>query len=702
MAAVNKVVAMLEGLQTQVLGEGEAEAKTYNEFSCFCKDTTAEKTDAIQKGTDEKASLAATIEGLASDRDNLDIEIAGLLEDLEAADKAMKEAKSKRKEELMLYEKNDADLVGALEALEGAIKVLKASSSPSLVQLKSIGETLRTAVLMADALGLSGSEKVAGVFLQQAPEVAMENYKFHSNDIIGTLEGLLKDFRAEKVTVDEEEVKSVAAHDAFMQEQTDIVKAKNVELDDAKATKNKKIEEIAMNTEQLTTVAATLLDDQEYIMELSQMCSRKAQTWDQRSKVRQDELSTLTAVIAIIKGAVSEKTTAATIRFAQMGAGKRLADAAAQSPDAMELIEAAAEDADASFLQLSRRVKRASFLAPKAKGDVRDAVLELFRSKGEQLHSTLLTSLASKIAGAEVRSSDDPFAKVKVLIQELIERLLKEAGNEANQKGWCDKALQDAEQKRDHAATEVEQLNGEMASLEALRDTLGQQLSVLGEEIQQLNESRAEAVAMRMEEKAQNAATVREAGEGLDALNEAITILDRFYKTVKKETVEYSFAQGPADDAPDAGFKNGEAYTGAQGAAGGILGMLDVMKSDFQRTITETEKAEAEAEQDHLEFMTETGKSLAMKTTAHKEKTTQKDEAEEKLASAEEGLGENMAILQTSIKELIELQPACIDTGMSYEERVARREDEIAALNKGLCILEAYAQYGPDGLSDAC
>jgi len=181
-----------------------------------------------------------------------------------------------------------------------------------------------------------------------------------------------------------------------------------------------------------------------------------------------------------------------------------------------------------------------------------------------------------------------------------------------------------------------------------------------------------------------------------------MTILDRFYKTVKQAKVDLSLAQGPMDDAPDAGFDNGEAYTGAQGAAGGIMGMLEVMKSDFERTISETQKEEAAAKQEFLEFMTESGKSLAEKEQASEEKTSQKDDALEKLDKADESLDSESSILQGALKELMELKPTCIDTGMTYEERVARREEEIASLKKASCILEAYAEYGPEGAAGAC
>merc|ERR1719247_3686329 len=192
-----------------------------------------------------------------------------------------------------------------------------------------------------------------------------------------------------------------------------------------------------------------------------------------------------------------------------------------------------------------------------------------------QLKSTLLTSLATKIAA-------DPFAKIKKLIQELIERLLTEAANEANQKGWCDKATADATQKRTYASDKIASANAKMAKLAALSDKLGEEIATLTDEIKALKDSQAEAEKNRSDEKAENANTVKEADAGLAAVKMAIDILDKFYKTSAKAEVDLSLAQGPLDDAPDAGFKNGEAYQGAQAESGGIIGMLEVIQSDFE------------------------------------------------------------------------------------------------------------------------
>jgi len=696
MAAVDKVVSMLEDLQLQVLAEGEAEAATYNKFACFCKTTQKEKSEAIKEGKSEKESLSADIKKFSKQRDDLDKKIAKLAAEIKKSEGIQEKATTASDAAHKEYKTNEEDLKAALYALTNAIKVLKGSNTPSLVQLQSISKTLKQASLLADALGLEGAavKNAATFFLQQGSgdvPVEMEDYKFHSSGIIDTLEKLLGDFRKTKAGVDADEVERVQEYDMLMQKETDFVKAKTLAMNEAKQERDQKIEDIGTASQELTTVSADLLDNMEYLDELNTVCSQKAKTWDQRTKLRANELTAITQATGIVKATVAEKTQASTIRFAQTGSVVHLADAVASSDSAMEAIEAEAEVSEEApgFLQ-QRSVQKHE---PEDAG--RQLIISLLNNKGKELKSTLLSSLATKIAA-------DPFAKIKKLIQELIERLLTEAANEANQKGWCDKATADATQKRSYAADKIEDLNAKMAKLAALSDKLEEELKTLNEEIKELQDAQADAEKARKEESAENDNTVKEAKAGLDAVKMAIDILDKFYKTSAKASVDLSLAQGPLDDAPDAGFEIGEAYKGAGAESGGIIGMMEVIQSDFERTISETKKAEAAAEKEHLEFMTETSKSLAEKTVAQKEKKRLKDETDNNFNDAEDEMSSQTKILVTSIKELMELKEACVDTGMSYADRVAMREQEIASLKKALCILGAYAEYGPDGLADAC
>merc|ERR1719271_2140641 len=642
MAAVDKVVCMLEDLQLQVLAEGEAEAATYNKFACFCKTTQKEKSEAIKEGKSEKESLSADIKKFSKQRDDLDKKIAKLAGEIKKSEGIQEKATTASDAAHKEYKTNEEDLKAALYALTNAIKVLKGSNTPSLVQLQSISKTLKQASLLADALGLEGAavKNAATFFLQQGSgdvPVEMEDYKFHSSGIIDTLEKLLGDFRKTKADVDADEVERVQEYDMLMQKETDLVKAKTLAMNEAKQERDQKIEDIGTASQELTTVSADLLDNMEYLDELNTVCSEKAKTWDQRTKLRANELTAITQATGIVKATVAEKTQSSTIRFAQTASVLHIADAVASSDSAMEAIEAEAESSEADeplgFLQ-RRSVQKHD---PASNDGGRQMIISLLKGKGQELKSTLLTSLASRI-------SADPFAKIKKLIQELIERLLQEAANEANQKGWCDKATADAEQKRTYAADEIEGLNAKMAKLEALSAKLGEELKELNKEIKELNDARAEAEKNRKEEKAENANTVTEAKAGLDAVKMAIDILDKFYKTSAKAKVDLSLAQGPLDDAPDAGFDNGEAYKGAGAESGGIIGMMEVIQSDFERTISETKKAEAEAEKDHLEFMTETGKSLAEKNVALKEKKRLKDETDNNFNDAEDEMSSQSKI----------------------------------------------------------
>lgn len=714
MAAVRKVATLLEELQAGVLQEGEEEAATYNKFACFCKDTATDKGAAVTSGQDSINTLDAKIGQLVTDRETLDTDIGTLESDVEGLQSDIKDLKSNRTTTLEEYERNAADLTAALTALEGAIQSLKASKNPSLAQVEEIAKSVSLATDMADALGLrTKASSKSFLLLQQAaaPDVPIEEYKFHSDDIVSTLEGLLGDFKTKKQDVDKAEVQSVADFDSTLQEKENSIKTKEGQIATKKKTRSEKVEAIATSSRDLSIVSAELMDDKAYLQEASTICANKAKTWDARTQVRSDELSALTQAISLVKGAISNKTSAKTLRFAQRDVRLRRADAIVTDSSGLENLVADADRADAAeatirklaFLQRRsdthkhHKVLAAALAKPTADG--RQAVIDLLRNEGVQLKSSMLVGLASQL-------SNDPFAKVKTLLQELIERLLKQASNEATQKGWCDKSISAAEQKRNFAAEQVRSLNGGMAQREARKDKLVEELTVLDDEMDKLEQKQNESDSERAEEKIENNKTITEAKEGETAVQGAVDLLNHFYKAAAKgnSSLNSSLVQvgrGPfSDDMPDSGFGEDEAYLGDQGGSEGVIGLLEVISSDFARTAYETERAEAQATQDHIDFTTKTQSSLAEKGVAKTQKTQEKDDVEGKLSDDETDLGTQTALIEGAVSELIQLKETC-DKKTSYEDRVARRDEEIAALKKADCILNAYAQYGPDAAVSA-
>merc|ERR1719262_547222 len=115
----------------------------------------------------------------------------------------------------------------------------------------------------------------------------------------------------------------------------------------------------------------------------------------------------------------------------------------------------------------------------------------------------------------------------------------------------------------------------------------------------------------RAEEKEENMATLQTAKEGHDAVNEAIGVLEKFYKGAAKGKVSL-LSRGVDDDAPETVTG---ANTGNQEAASGILGTLAVIKADFENTIKTVKGNEYDAERAFAEFTTTTNGSLSSKET---------------------------------------------------------------------------------------
>mmetsp|Transcript_53192 Transcript_53192/g.152435 ORF Transcript_53192/g.152435 Transcript_53192/m.152435 type:complete len:716 (-) Transcript_53192:65-2212(-) len=689
---VEKVISLLEDLKTEVETEGKNEATVYDEFACFCKDTSTSKSDAIIAGRDNIDSLSATIGAKTAAKEEKQAELAARKADQEAMSKELQETEARYAKEKAEYEATAADLSKALSSLESAIKAMEGSKPASLLAIR---ESVEQSLAIADALNLvtEARRQAVSAFLQVDPSDPM--YKYHSQGIIETLETLLKEFTAEKKQLDDDWAQSKATFESTIKSLNSKLEENKKAMDQLEADIETLKGDIAEARENLVNAEATLKDDQLYMKDLTERCEVRSKDWDQRSQLRAGELEALTGALDILTSKVSGLDTDVNKRALLLQRNGTSTDKAASNVSSHPAAKAA------SLKSITKHAEAVSFLqdaivsAGAGHSQLRGAaslsarqvkVVALLGKEGKRLGSSVLSTLAISLA-------DDPFLKVKTLIQQLVERLIAEATSEATKKGFCDEKLGMAHKDRDYRMADAKSLDVEIQSLETKLIELEEEIEMLKDAIKQLAEDLRKATELREREHEENLDIMKKAGEGFQAVDEALKILKVFYKQSAKAKV--LLQASPVDeDTAGAGFKG--AYKGKQESSNGIIGMLEVIKSDFDRTDRTTEAAEKQAHEQFVEFDRSSRADISGKEMKQALDEEDAETTKNTISEKTEDLKTAQELLDSALKQVEDLKPTCIDTGMSFEERVAKREEELAALKNALCILDA------DGVEADC
>jgi len=373
-----------------------------------------------------------------------------------------------------------------------------------------------------------------------------------------------------------------------------------------------------------------------YLKDLKVECSEKAKSFDEKQRLRAEEIDAIAQAIEILTNAVH--------------------------PLAKKHLPQLAQTSFVQIDNISLQKRVAQFLA----------------AKGHQINSRVLVQLAA-------RAQDDPFKKVKKMIQDLITRLLEEANQEAEHKGWCDTELATNEQTRKQKADEIDSLSAKIDQLQADIDKLAQDIADLNAAIAEIDAAVAQATETRTQEHATNMETIKDAKDAQAAVSQAMTILKEFYANAADATALNQYVPTAADDAPETWD---QAYKGMQGSSGGVLGMLEVIESDFARLEAETTADEEQAAAEYKEFMRVSALDKLSKSKDVEHKTYVKEQKEAAHATAVTDRENTQKELDAALAYYEKLKPSCVDAGVSYEDRVARRKEEIESLQEALRILE--------------
>jgi len=529
----------------------------------------------------------------------------------------------------------------------------------SLMQLQaSAGNVVKTLGLLVEANGINSQDTARLTALLQTQHASKEDaddfdtasmdvgapdpaaYESKSGGIVDTMNDLLEKAQSELADAQKKEKKLQHNYDLLKMQLEDSVKFATKEMEKAKKAKAEAEEAKATAEGELATTTKDLASDMGTLASIHHDCMSKAQDFEIETQSRAEELKALATAKKIIQETVG--------------------GAEGQTYSLTQ---------EASFLQTGRSSMQVH-AAMRTKSASGTAAAKVIRRLARRVRSNALEQLASRI-DAVVRmgssAGEDPFEKVKGLITTMVEKLMKEAEEEAAKKEYCDKEMSETEKKKDEMADEIDDLTAKIDKMIAEAKKLKEEVAVLAQELADLAKSQAEMDKVRTEEHAEYVGNRKEMEQGIKGIQLALKVLRDYYAQKDK------------------------GHESADGAAGGIIGLLEVTESDFSKGLEEMISAEESAQVEYEK----TTKSNEITKTVKEQDVKYKSKDSKALSKAAAESTADRDSVQTELDAVLEyyakIKEECVAKPDPYEERKKRREEEIAGLKEALSILEGEA-----------
>merc|ERR1712008_156961 len=559
-----------------------AEAKAYKEYFTWCADMAKNAGFEIKTAEATKEKLEAKIGELASSITVSVSKIEELVASIAADDAELKNATAIRKKENDEFTKNEAELMDCLDTLERAIGILskemeKNPAALAQIDTSSTERLVQTLGAVISAAGFAGADRTKLVALIQSQQDTGEDnqdtgapaaagYKSHSSGIIDVLEDMKEKAESELSDLRKEETNSQHNYDMLKQSLQDQMAADTKDMEDEKAGKAEAEEGKATAEGDLEETVKMLKNTKDDLATASSTCMTTAADHEATGNARNEELKAIATARKIL-----EETTSG------------------------------AEKESYSFLQVTRLQSRADLAGLE--------VVQLVKKLARSHHSAALAQLASRMTAAirfGSRNGDDPFAKVKGLIETMIAKLEKEAEEDATEKAYCDEEMAKTGAKHGELTDDIAKLTAKIDQAESKSVALSEDIKQLEAELAALMKSQSEMDKIRQEENSDYVTAKADLSLGLEGVRKALTVLRDYYANSD------ALLQQPAMP---------EKHTKATGAGTGIIGILEVVESDFAKSLAEEEAQEDDAQTEYDEITQENKVTKTMKGQDLKYKT---------------------------------------------------------------------------------
>ena len=675
---ITQVVDLLQSMLEKSKADGKTERNLYAKYKCYCDTNTEEKTGEIKTLTEQIDILESKIEELQSSTGSLSEEVAKLKAAMEANQASQDDATTLREKRGADYLALKSDLnqavtqmgsaintlaaIGADQTMEGAAEdhkyAMAGFGDASMLKMKT---SVKQALLAASALVEPSHLKNKAVLESfiQAPFTG--TYSSQSGEVVGILKDMRDTFRANLAAARETENKEVKAFNELMSS----LKSSMAEMKESTENKQGMLSsndgELATKKTQLDSAVEDKAEAEEFLSNLTDMCTKKASEYAQRTRLRANEDAAVAEAISILNSDAA---------FASFGK----VDATSSGSTGPALIQRA-------------MIRKHRQLAPQV--EARQVVQKFLASKPQ----------TGRIVKVEAMiQAQNPFQTVLDEIKKMLALIVKEEKHDVEEHKWCEDEQTKHNDIVDDKTKQINTLKGEIDELE---DTINHpitglliQISEAETDLEENTESQKTETKERTEDNQAYQKDIANLQEAHELLSKAVKVLKDYYSTIMKEAlVQKSSKQTPPETWDSGADQSKGAFAGQSGKGGDAISMLEFILSETEKEeeVAHTQEQGAQHDfEDSMSALTTGEKELLESIAKLKGELSQ---AQEDLMLAEKDLHASEEVKAKSEDYLAKIERQCTWIQDNLVKRQTARADETTALESAVTVIKGTPAY---------
>jgi len=404
-------------------------------------------------------------------------------------------------------------------------------------------------------------------------------------------------------------------------------------------------------------------DTQKFLATLSVTCKEKAAEYEDRVKIRQEEIMAISEAISVLN-----------------------------DDDALDVFKASLSKPKVAFLQkdVSKVAKAKEFvsriLSTQNKSGKKNVALNL-----------LAHTMISKLNGLQKDGTKVDFSSVIKMIDDMVALLKKEQKDDETHQDWCNEEFHTSEVEQKETENKIASIESAMSEMSDEIASLKEKIEVLKGEIVALDKSVAEATEQRKAEHADFTDKMQLNEAAVKLIFKAKNKLQKFYnpdlhvEEKKKEEGAAFFVQIRAhlqgkqpslEPAPEVEF--GEKKTQKSNS---VMALMDMLTKELETEMQEAEHDEKTAQKEYAEMLLEAQESRAANTKAIIDKSKAQADLETRLEDEKTKHIVSNDSLETVKSYIADLHQSCDFILANFEIRRAARTSEMESLTNAKAVL---------------